>query len=97
MRLQLLSHMISINQPRLRSFLVSATSVWIGGKRISGRTYEWVTSDGETRGMNYTRWAPLEPYMHDAHKCVDLWREHEYKWNNYYCDAKLNFICKIYS
>lgn len=79
------------------SFLLSATNVWIGGKRNSYGIYEWITSKGETRGMNYTRWAPYEPTMYGGQKCVDLWRKHEYKWDDTHCASEFNFICKIYS
>ncbi|CAG2189558.1 CD206 [Mytilus edulis] len=73
-----------------------ATSVWIGGKLISVGTYKWVTSNWETRGMDYTRWAPDEPKPRDGYKCVNLWKRQQYKWDNYDCDVRLNFICKIY-
>ncbi|CAC5385982.1 MRC [Mytilus coruscus] len=73
-----------------------ATSVWIGGKQISDGTYKWVTSNGETRGMDYTRWTPDEPKPKDSYKCVNLWKTHHYKWDDYDCDVGLNFICKIY-
>lgn len=77
----------------------SGTSVWIGGKRNRYR-YMWFTSSGRTKTMNYTRWAPGEPKFYDPGNrhfiCVDLWPEHQYKWDDFDCNKKLNFICKTY-
>ncbi|CAC5401165.1 HMCN [Mytilus coruscus] len=81
------------------SRLHTGTSVWIGGKRDRYR-YKWFTSDGKTKTMNYTRWAPGEPKIYDPkyshYICVNLWPRHQYKWDDFVCSHKLNFICKTY-
>ncbi|XP_052082923.1 uncharacterized protein LOC127720381 isoform X1 [Mytilus californianus] len=75
---------------------ISGRSVWIGGKRNSNGIYEWVTSFMETRPMTYSRWAPAEPRPQSPLKCVQLWAEHNYQWDDYDCYKELNFICKIH-
>lgn len=81
------------------SRLHTGSSVWIGGKRNRYR-YMWFTSGGRTKTMNYTRWAPGEPKFYDPGNrhfiCVNLWPEHQYKWDDFDCNKKLNFICKTY-
>lgn len=70
-----------------------ASDFWIGGKKDNG-TFKWFTSDGQTTDMKYTRFAHEESEY--IYMCVELWEYFQYKWYNYKCDLKYNFICKTY-
>nr|AJQ21492.1 C-type lectin 1 [Mytilus galloprovincialis] len=73
-----------------------ASSFWIGGKDDKGE-YKWFTADGQTKHLNYTRWALSEPlpYNNETH-CITLWRIHQYRWAVFVCENKSEFICKTY-
>ncbi|CAG2189559.1 unnamed protein product [Mytilus edulis] len=67
---------------------------WIGGKRQDD-VYQWVTSDGKIKDMNYTRWALGEPNGVGSY-CVEIDKRFQYKWNDSACVWSQHFICKLY-
>ncbi|VDI19046.1 Hypothetical predicted protein [Mytilus galloprovincialis] len=71
----------------------SGIDFWIGGKRDQG-IFKWFTHDGQTKNMNYTRWAKDISLL--SYKCVELWHVYQYKWYTYGCHMDYNFICKTY-
>lgn len=72
----------------------NGTEFWIGGKR-QGDVYKWVTSDGKTKDMNYTRWALGEPNGSGSY-CVEIDKRFQYKWNDSACVWSQHYICKLY-
>ncbi|XP_071147593.1 uncharacterized protein [Mytilus edulis] len=71
----------------------SGIDFWIGGKRDQG-IFKWFTHDGQTKNMNYTRWAKDRSLA--PSNCVELWDRYQYKWYTYECHLDYNFICKTY-
>ncbi|CAG2244997.1 unnamed protein product [Mytilus edulis] len=75
-------------------FLIAGTEFWIGGKRQDD-VYQWVTFDGKTKDMNYTRLAQGEPNGFGSY-CVEIDKRFRYKWNDSACVWSQHFICKLY-
>ncbi|XP_013101559.1 lectin subunit alpha [Stomoxys calcitrans] len=68
-------------------------NIWIGGNdNKKNREFIWMTAN---KAFGYTNWAPGQPdNKHGVEHCVMLWENHNYRWNDGNCLAKLAYVCE---
>ncbi|XP_070534538.1 uncharacterized protein [Ptychodera flava] len=72
--------------------VLATGSFWIDAKDDNE---EGVWVDSESNELTYTAWAPGEPNNADTREnCAHLWWEHDFKWNDKWCESHIYFICQ---
>ncbi|KAK5971729.1 Lectin protein type II [Trichostrongylus colubriformis] len=67
--------------------------IWIAGKKKKDGSWDW----GDGSFWHYLNWSPGEPNNAEGREdCLQLLAHPELngKWNDYFCDAKLAFVCR---
>ncbi|KAK5973178.1 Lectin protein type II [Trichostrongylus colubriformis] len=68
------------------------SQIWIGGKKLWG---SWMWIDGTE--WDYLNWSPGEPNNAEGREdCLQILAHSRLngKWNDYFCDRKLAFVCQ---
>lgn len=68
-------------------------NIWIGG-RDNNRdgNFKWLLRNKE---FEYTNWAPLQPdNKNGIEYCVMIWENHDYRWNDGNCLARIPYVCE---
>ncbi|XP_019634973.1 PREDICTED: E-selectin-like [Branchiostoma belcheri] len=95
-------HLVDIKTEALHNFLVEminvnaggGTDYWIGlSDDEGGNDFTW--SDGTpVDDCGYSNWAPGEPRNVPTTGCVQLWSDHDFKWDDDLCGQNKSFICQ---
>ena len=71
------------------SSLVGYDSLWLGGQGTKESDWSW--TDGSS--WNWTHWDRDQPTGHYQPECA-LMDPNNYRWESYYCEAEIGFLCK---
>ena len=44
----------------------------------------------------YTNWAPGQPAAESRTRCLQLWKQRGYKWDDFLCHIRRYFVCEIW-
>ncbi|XP_046561320.1 perlucin-like protein [Haliotis rubra] len=70
----------------------SAGDVWTGGNDLLGLgKWSWLNSGNR---ILFTDWAPGEPHGSSVTRCIQLWADDSYLWDDTPCHEENAFVCE---
>ncbi len=68
--------------------------VWLGGNDLGTEgVWEWGYETGDL--VVFSSWEPGQPNGGEDWNCIILWKEHNWFWGDYSCDALYYPLCQV--
>ena len=95
--------LVEINNKAEHDFVVQLVkekvdnSAWVGGAFVESEgVWRWDASMDLIGDDAYTNWAPGQPASESRTRCVQLWKQRGYKWDDFLCHIRRYFVCEIW-